>query len=237
MMPKTNKTNLKYIIFDIDGTLTNTIKVDDACYIASFESLFETSIKGVQWSQFNNVTDWGITEELIKLKFNRTTNPEDIQSLKTLFISKIKDAFKADRSNFQEIHGAKRFYDLVAKNDQFKLGIATGGWAETASFKLNGIGIDPNKVCYSNSNYFKEREKIVLDVIDKLNTEKGNRPEEIIYFGDGEWDYITCQKLGIRFIGMDSQLNNKLKTLGASEIYQDFRHADDIMHSLLKSST
>lgn len=69
---------MKYIIFDIDGTLTNTTQVDDKCYMNSFESIFKVNIKDVQWDQITNVTDWGIAEELILKKLHRDSNSEDI---------------------------------------------------------------------------------------------------------------------------------------------------------------
>ncbi len=226
---------MKYIIFDIDGTLTNTTKVDDKCYIESFESLFNTSIKDVQWHHLKNVTDWGITEELIKLKLEREATQNDIGSLKQIFLNKIKEEFNSNRSNFNEIEGARRFYKLVNEVRHMQTGIATGGWEETATFKLNKIGVDPTLVSYSNSNYFKEREKIILDVIDKLNSISPTKPEEIIYFGDGEWDLKTCKNLGIRFIGIDSKNNGKLMNLGAKEVYSDFKCPEKIMNSILQS--
>jgi len=56
---------MKYIIFDIDGTLTNTKKVDDECFINAFEQTFDINIEQVNWEDIANVTDWGITEEII----------------------------------------------------------------------------------------------------------------------------------------------------------------------------
>ena len=53
------------IIFDIDGTLSNTTKVDDKCFIKAFKIVFGIDISNQNWSELTNVTDWGITEEII----------------------------------------------------------------------------------------------------------------------------------------------------------------------------
>ncbi len=45
---------------------------------------------------------------------------------------------------------------------------------------------------------------------------------EIIYFGDGLWDYKTCKNLGIRFIGIDYMNNGKLRNAGANQVFRDF---------------
>ena len=151
---------MKFIIFDIDGTLTNTTEVDDKCYMQSFESMFNVSIRNVKWNELINVTDWGITEELIEKKLARTSSAEDLRKLKTLFLKNLVDEYDSNKSQFQEIKGASAFFKSLRDNKDFKLGIGTGGWEETANFKLNVIGINPNEFSYANSNNFKTRQAV-----------------------------------------------------------------------------
>ncbi len=223
---------MKYILFDIDGTLTNTTQVDDKCYTRSFESLFKTDIADVQWNHMTHVTDWGIAEELISIKLNRKPDSEDIQNLKNLFIKNLNEEYKLDQSQFLEIEGATRFYKSILNDNAFRIGIATGGWEETAYLKLHAIGIDPHNGCYSNCNYHKSRRDITLDIIQQMNAHGGPAPDEIIYFGDGIWDYDTCRQLGIRFIGIDRSMNGKLINSGANEVYSNFLYPDKIMRSI-----
>jgi len=222
---------LKYVIFDIDGTLTNTTEVDDKCYMNSFESLFSTNIRDVQWNQIKNVTDWGITEELISTRLNIESSDKETSQLKELFLHNLKEEYKSDKNQFNEITGATEFYKSLKANDEFKIGISTGGWEESANLKLQAIGINPYLVSFSNSNYFKSREEITLDVINQMMSKHTN-PGEIIYFGDGEWDLTTCKKLNIRFIGIDSQNNCKLKNAGALEVYRNFENPGLILNSI-----
>ena len=70
------------------------------------------------------------------------------------------------------------------------------------------------------------------DVIKQLNSISKAKPDEVIYFGDGKWDYETCEKIGIWFIGIDSKNNSKLMNCGANEVYQDFEHEEIIIQSL-----
>jgi len=233
---RNNKPKLKFIIFDIDGTLTDTTTIDDKCYINSFETLFETSIRKVNWSDLKNVTDWGIAEELVRIKLNREISNEELSKLKNLFVENLKMELELDESQFSEISGAGIFFKSLSINSNYQLGIATGGWEQSANLKLAAIGIDPNKTSYSNSSYFKSRELITEDVIKKIKRNTNKTPNEIIYFGDGEWDYLTCQKLGIRFIGIDVRKNGKLKKLGVSEIYNNFNNSEIIMKSIMNSS-
>ena len=94
---------MKYIIFDIDGTLTDTTDIDDKCYIESFENLFNVSIKEIKWSQLKNVTDWGIAEELISIKLKKNSSQSDIETLKNLFLNKIKDEFRINTVSYTHL--------------------------------------------------------------------------------------------------------------------------------------
>jgi len=224
---------VKYVIFDIDGTLTDTTEVDDKCYMDSFESLFGINIKDTNWNSLKNVTDWGITEELFKIRLDREVTIQEIQLLKETFVNDLESELAKDKSQFIEINGAANFFHNLLINEALQIGIATGGWEESADLKLKAIGINPHQIIYSNSSHFKSRERITRAVIEQLNKSSKINPDEIIYLGDGEWDYRTCQKLGIRFIGIDNKRKGKLEKLGANEIYPDFKDSDLILNSIL----
>lgn len=223
---------MKYIIFDIDGTLTDTTRVDDLCYIKAFETLFKTSIRDVKWSELKNVTDWGITEELLATKLNRDLKERELIQLKELFIEYLNEAYASDRSQFDEIRGAKYFFSHLVHHADYRVGIATGGWEESALFKLEAIGLEIEDISFSNSNYFKTRGAIVKDVLDKLKEKSITKADEVIYIGDGQWDYQTCKELGIRFVGIDYHDSGVLEQLCAQEVYRDFHDIVHIMNSI-----
>ncbi len=56
--------------------------------------------------------------------------------------------------------------------------------------------------------------------------------EEIIYFGDGYWDYVTCKKMNIRLIGIDILNDGKLKALGTEHVFQDYSEPEKILDIL-----
>ena len=69
-------------------------------------------------------------------------------------------------------------------------------------------------------------------MIEQLTRKINISPEQIVYFGDGEWDYKTCQNLGITFIGIDIENDGKLSKLGANTVFRDYSHCKDIMTAL-----
>lgn len=75
-----------------------------------------------------NVTDWGIAEELVRIKLSREISTEELSKLKNLFVENLKIELELDKSQFNEILGARKNFNSISTNSNFQLGIATGGW-------------------------------------------------------------------------------------------------------------
>lgn len=50
------------VMFDIDGTLTETIKVDEECFVRSLEQVFGFTDIDADWSHYAYATDSGILQ-------------------------------------------------------------------------------------------------------------------------------------------------------------------------------
>ena len=228
---------MNFIIFDIDGTLTNTKDVDDKCFIRAFEETFSIDISNEKWENVENVTDWGITEEIIKREWDRIPRSGEYQLMISNFVKNLEKEKIRDISQFQEVVGAKEFFNELLELKEFNLGIATGAWGKSAKLKLDTVGIKLEGICYSNSDYHKSREAITEHVIKQLRNKSNKEPNRIVYFGDGEWDYKTCQNLNIEFIGIDIKNDGKLKRLGAKTIFQNYVNKENILQQLKNGSS
>ncbi len=220
---------MKLIIFDIDGTLADTKTIDDACFIKAFDATFNIDISEQNWEDITHLTDWGITEEIIQKHLKRDPSTAEYGLMEATMIANLKKAKAENVAHFQEITGAKSFFNHLQTAPNIALGIATGAWEKSALIKLDGAGIDPTNLPFSNSSHFKTREDITNHTIRQASANFDGNFEEIIYFGDGLWDYKTCQNLGIRFIGIDVLQDNRLKEVGATTIFQDYRDMGKIL--------
>jgi phosphoglycolate phosphatase-like HAD superfamily hydrolase len=225
---------MKFVIFDIDGTLANTKTVDDQCFIKSFMDTFEIDITNEKWEELQNVTDWGMTEEILIREVKRNPTNDDYRRMKTNMLSNLANEKIRDQSQFNEVLGARNFFYELKEKKEFELGIATGAWEQSAKFKLDSIGIELNSICFSNSDHHKRREDITRDVINQLKNRTNTSPDQIIYFGDGAWDYKTCKNLGIDFIGIDIKGSGDLGRIGAKTVFRDFSDNVSIMRLLSK---
>jgi len=226
---------MKLLIFDIDGTLTDTKKADDECFIEAFQEKYAIVLPEVNWAAFRNVTDWGLFSELYSSHFQTSPSDAEMADFRRIFLKKLENKFKNSPAAFQEVKGAIQFLKHCANLPSLKVAFATGSWRHSAIFKLMTCDIPYQNIILSNSDNFISRQEIVLDAIAQAKELYGlTFFEKIVYFGDGEWDFHTTRLLAIPFIGVDVGHDEKLKKLGTKYVFSDFWEIDAVMAAVEK---
>jgi len=185
---------MRYIIFDVDGTLTESNELDTSCYKNAILKYADVTFKN-DWGDYKHVTDSGILKEII--------DSHNLQKHETELTHRIKQSFIDNiRSHIQkipvaEVSGAGHFIDLLKFRSDIRIGIATGGWQETAKLKLNSTGIDIDGIEISSSNDAISRINIMQHSLRRMGGEPSSR---VTYFGDASWDKKACKKLDWNFI-------------------------------------
>lgn len=204
--------------------------------MTAFQQTFDLDIRHQRWEDLHHVTDWGITEEIIERELRRQPRQEEYELMITNFVRLLQTEKEKDARQFSEVSGARDFFYGLKEQSGYQLGIATGSWERSARLKLDAIGIDPAGICFSNSDYHKSREAITKDVIQQLEGQTARKADQVIYFGDGAWDYKTCRNLGIQFIGIDILGDGKLRAMGAETVFPHYLNADRIMHQIERAT-
>ena len=200
--------------------------------MTAFKETFAIDIFNQDWAALKNVTDWGITEELIQTRLKREPTSEDYKQLHIHFVSSLAVEYQQDKSQFREVAGATSFVNHLKNATDYKLGIATGSWEQSALTKLNAIGLELTGISFSHSNLFKTREEITRYSIEQLIPGENFAEHDITYFGDGLWDYRTCMNLGIKFIGIDISGDDKLKSAGAEIVFSNYTDVNEVMNCI-----
>ncbi|NNE98652.1 MAG: HAD family hydrolase [Pyrinomonadaceae bacterium] len=216
------------VIFDIDGTLAATINVDDECFSQTFRDLYNIDLGAIDWQEFNHVTDLGVTRQIFQDQFDRHPTEDQITSARDHLLDLFRGRYAENPTEFQEVTGAAEFFDHLFRND-VPLAIATGGWQETALFKLEKIGVNIGNIPFSNSNQHYSRSEIMQLAIASAREKYGESFDRIVYFGDGEWDLAACRAMGIEFVGVDFYRNDKLKSLGVEVVIEDFTDREGLL--------
>ncbi len=190
-----------FVIFDIDGTLVHSNKIDSQCFADSYASVFERPFPSIDWRDYPHVTDDTIFGTVFQNQFSRPPSDSEKQTFKDHFVASILTAREKDPSAFYEVPGARAMMEALSKDDRYRLGIATGGWQAPAQIKLNFVGINFTKMPAGYADGNPTRPDIINTAIDQGKALYGE-PTKIVYVGDAIWDLTTCQEMDLPLIGI-----------------------------------
>ena len=128
------------LLFDIDGTLTNTYGVDSDCYVSALRTTFGINNVDADWTTYPDATDSGILDHIFQTRFNRGPTIEEIARMIDSFQSSLANAFEVDPTRCKPIGGGPEFIASLIR-DNIAFAVATGGWKPTANLKMLAAGL------------------------------------------------------------------------------------------------
>ncbi len=200
------------VMFDIDGTLVESVGFDADCYAQAVQAEINVEFDG-NWGKFEHVTDSGILQEMLKLNNIQTDFATVENAVKQRFIDLVKNYLMANP--LPEIKGANAFLQELKKHDDVQLAMATGGWGETALMKLDKAGIQYHDIPIATSNDHYARIEIMKIAAKKTGSEEYRKR---IYFGDGAWDKKACSELAYDFVAIGNDVEHPVRYQNFSEI-------------------
>jgi len=218
-------------MFDIDGTLTETMKVDEECFVRSFAEVFGFTDIDTDWSHYPHVTDSGIFNEVWASRMGRPPTALDVSRFHQHFIALLATA--SSRSPFAPVAGADRVLSRLAYSGSHRVSLATGSWRDSARLKMAGVGMCFDDHPAASADDALERESIMEISSQRAREWYGEPFAGTVYVGDGVWDARACRALGIPFIGIGSGLRAaQLASEGAVRVFQDFSEEGLFLESL-----
>ena len=195
-------------MFDIDGTLVDSMRVDSHLYARAVrETLGGDVYIDETWRPYVHVTDGGILDEI--LAQHRFEEPLDElrSAVKRRFIELVRGHVDAGATVLREIRGATALLQELRARPDVRVAIATGGWAETALIKLAAIGVSLDGIGFASSSDAHQRTKIMELAAQRAL--RGVVPTTRTYLGDGAWDQRASAELGYRFIAIGRALDHE----------------------------
>src|ERR1051326_7400139 len=105
-------------VFDLDGTLTRTNKVDDQCFIQACADALGIKELNTNWSEYEHVTDLGCLQQAFRTTFNRAIMPSEQSIFIDCFIDLLRKRQMQDAALFQEIAGAASMLAKLKENSE-----------------------------------------------------------------------------------------------------------------------
>ena len=209
-----SKRNL--IVFDIDGTLTNTVQLHQAAFRKALHSI-DAGIFNDQFSSYKHHTDMHIAKTI----YEYGTKKDFDKAVCNRFEAHLYELLFADE--IKEIAGSGAMIKDIEAQTDFGVCYATGSLYRPAKLKLERIGVDFEELQLAASNNIEEREKIVEKAIENAKKHyQVERFDRIISFGDGLWDLKTANNLSLEFVGIGESNKAILETNGMQRHYSDF---------------
>lgn len=208
-------------IFDIDGTLTDSVAAHQRCFSAAFRAIGMLEVDE-NWGSYRHHTDSGIFREAFARAHGRDAGGED----EARFVSALVQEWEQTPAQVQEIAGATDFMARLAGAGQIRFAFATGSYRALAQSKLAAAGIACPERLLVTASEFGTREEIVSAAIDAASEGcHASQMALVVSFGDGLWDLHTAKNLGLQFVGVAAGAKAEpLKQAGAEVVVTDFHH-------------
>lgn len=206
------------IIFDIDGTLLNSVQIDSECYIQAFSDVYNIELNGADWNDYTHVTDNGLAYEIFEKHEGHPPSHQEIDRLKHQFLKLLRSRI----AEIREITGVREFLKTIEVHQEIHTSFATGAWEEAAILKLSVIDYKPSKEILTSSNEDHRRSEILKIAISKAEKKAINDNLWVTYVGDGLWDMKVAKEVNVDFIGIDFMKTGLLEKAGAENVLYDW---------------
>ena len=198
------------VIFDIDGTLLHSAAVDDALYRQAVQTVLGDVRLRPTLHDYPYVTDTGILQQILSDN-DLVLEERLLEEIRSIFVSLLRHHVSA-HGPFAEIPGARDFLRSLRESSTHSVAVATGGWRQSAEFKLSSAGFDVDDIPLATADDHHERTTIMEIALDSL----GDMFDSVTYYGDGPWDRQACEQLGWEFVAVGVELGGLEDFHGAS---------------------
>src|SRR5881397_3889945 len=111
------------VMFDIDGTLTETMKVDEECFVRSFKDVFGFADIDTDWSHYSRTTDSGIFHDVFTSCIGRSPTAQEISRFRQHFVGLLAQA--SSETPFSSVTGASLLLSRPGGSAEHGVALAT----------------------------------------------------------------------------------------------------------------
>ena len=210
------------VVFDIDGTLTDTMGIDHGCFARAYGEVFDGAAMDDDFEGYEHVTDAGIFTESFRRSFDRDPTADESEMFKSRFLELFGTAVARDASSCPPIAGADTIFATL-RNEGFAIALATGSWRRAARLKLETAGVPVDVTPMACGEDGISRRSILNAAISRAADVHGRSFSFVVSVGDGVWDARAASELGHAFIGIgNGQAAQRLREAGAHAVFESY---------------
>lgn len=199
------------IVFDIDGTLTDTTGVDDECFTRALHDVLGISGFDGDWAAYPHATDTGLARAIARQSLGRDLDAPALHELRTHFIALLHQEALHRPARFSRVPGSGELLEHLRSAPGTHVALATGAWADSARVKLQAARLPVTGLPIATSDDHEDRQVIIRTAVARALGEAPHaatleracaRFGALVYVGDGVWDARAARALGMGFVGV-----------------------------------
>jgi phosphoglycolate phosphatase-like HAD superfamily hydrolase len=226
------------VVFDVDGTLTDTSAVDSECFWQTAKEIFRLPSNYPTWLEgLKDVTGLGIVSQLCEQALARKISASEVGRFERRLVAVLEDAVHSDAECIRAMPGAADALAAVRATASLEAAIATGCFLSEAEFKLRTAGLLDPDIPIASCDDARSREEIMVISANRAVEKTGSKYSAITYVGDGIWDFQAAQRLGWNFIGIGSgTAADQLLQAGAVAVLPNFSPSEEFFGAVSKAA-
>ncbi len=210
---------MRAVVFDLDQTLIRGEVLDWELWLACIDEALGVPVpRDTDWSRFPVHTDHGLVESLSLALRGRSFTDAERAPFEARVLARIDAALAEAPRVFAAIPGAHAVVGALAG----RVSLATGNLHAVTVRKLRSSGLHTAAMPCSCSQPGIDRTELVARALRRVGWQPGDAATS---FGDGVWDVVAADALGIGFVGVAHSDPHEavLRGAGARHVIRDYR--------------
>ncbi|MHA7055656.1 HAD family hydrolase [Aquimarina sp. M1] len=202
-------------IFDIDGTLTDSVPM---YLMVVNQTLMKLGIENIDtdYNNYKHHTDSYALRYNYERNFDKGFSNDLIENFENVLVEQMLTF-----DPVKEIRGAQSLIQFF-REKSIPFCFATGALPKPAIAKLEQCGIWYDPLLLATSKTHESREGFVLQAIERAKQYYARSNfKSIISVGDGLWDLRTAQSLSLDFVGIGDKNRKQLIANGTDKCFTD----------------
>ena len=224
---------MNLVMFDMDGTLTDTVVLDDNCYVRAVEQALGMQDIVTDWDSYPHASSSGCLYEIAKRARGHGPTSAESEAVQNRLLALMDELAERHNKRTREIPGAAACVQAVLDAGQ-AVAIASGDWEITARHKLTSARIPFERLPSAYCDVSHVRTEIMQTALVRARAHYGRMEfDRIVYVGDGAWDVKACRELAWPLVGIGRDAHaRRLLGLGVSHVLPHYQQLDTFMAAL-----